>query len=86
MSNRKMVNPQRISDQCGAHIIKRITCGWDGAEYKTTLYKKLNGGVARLCDCAGYTHKRKCYHLPALEQWARDSVQKSKENKNEKGQ
>ena len=86
MSERKMVNPQRISDQCGAHIIKRITCGWDGAEYKTTLYKRLDDTVARLCDCAGYTYKYKCYHVPALIKWAHESAQKTKEASNEKGQ
>ncbi len=85
MTNRKMTNPHRTSDQCGAFEIKSITCGWEGADYKTTLYKKLNGGVARLCDCNGYIYKRKCYHVPALERWARESAGRSKEVSNEKG-
>ena len=76
-----MLNPRRVSDKCGAYIIKRIHCEWEGADYKTTLYRKMDGGVGRVCDCDGYIYKRKCYHLPALEEWARQSKQKSKEDK-----
>ena len=84
MANRKMIDPVRVSDKCGAYIIKRIFCGWEGASYKTTLYKRFDGSVARLCDCDGFYYKRKCYHIPALEQWARESI-KNDEVKNVKG-
>ena len=76
---RSMVHPQRKSDQCGAFEIKRITCGSSDAEYKTTLYLRLNGrGVGRVCDCAGFHYKKKCYHLTALEEWARKSKEQEK--------
>ncbi len=79
---RDMMHPQRKSDQCGAFEIKRITCGWSDAEYKTTLYLRLNGqGVARLCDCVGFRYKKTCYHLDALEEWARKSKEQSNEQK-----
>ncbi|QDP50701.1 MAG: hypothetical protein Unbinned627contig1001_18 [Prokaryotic dsDNA virus sp.] len=71
---RSMMHPQRKSDRFGGFEIKRITCGWSDAEYKTTLYLRLNGrGVARICDCDGYHYKKTCYHLTALEEWARKS-------------
>ena len=82
MEKRTMIQPVRKSDQCGAFEIKRITCGWSDAEYKTTLYLRLNGrGVGRVCDCAGFHYKKKCYHLTALEEWARKSKEQSNEQK-----
>ena len=76
---RTMIHPVRKSDQCGAFEIKRITCGWSDAEYKTTLYLRLNGrGVGRVCDCPAHLYKKTCYHLTALEEWARKSKEQEK--------
>ena len=57
-----------------------ITCRWSHADYFTHLYKTKNG-VGRICDCLGFRFKRKCKHVSALEQWAKDSVKNKEDNK-----
>ncbi len=75
---REMVYTLLISNKCGWCFIKRITCGWSDADYKTTLYLRLNrGGIGKMCDCNGFYYKRKCYHLDALERWARQRKEQS---------
>ena len=63
-----MRNPHRRTTEQG---IKTISCSWSHADYTTSLYKLKNGGVGRVCDCKGFFFKRRCKHLFALEEWAR---------------
>lgn len=77
---RVMLHPTKTVHHINGLEIKTIYCGWSDADYKTTLYWRLNGkGVARICDCVGFYYKSKCYHLAALEEWARKSKEQSNE-------